>query len=165
MSNIIPFDFHGHAVAFNGGGWINATQAAKQFGRLPNEWLRLPETIEYLKAMARTCGEIPYVKTSRARMDRGGGTWIHPKLAVAFARWLSADFAVWCDLQIDTLLHGDLGIRQEYEVACRALDDRKNLASAQGKGLSAWRWQKPVLEHRVEHLLEQLPLTLALDAA
>jgi len=80
-------------------------------------------------------------------------------------RWLSADFAVWCDVQIDTLLHVDIGIRQEYEGACRILDEREKLASAQGKGLAAWRWQKPVLERRVEHLLEQLQLTLQLDVA
>lgn len=29
------------------------------------------------------------------------GTWLHPKLAVAFARWLSDEFAVWCDLTLD----------------------------------------------------------------
>jgi hypothetical protein len=33
------------------------------------------------------------------------GTWLHPKLAVIFARWLSPDFAVWCDEQIEALLH------------------------------------------------------------
>ncbi|HDS1582158.1 TPA: KilA-N domain-containing protein [Stenotrophomonas maltophilia] len=40
----------------------------------------------------------------RATRGRGGGTWFHPKLAVHFARWLSTEFAVWCDLQIDELL-------------------------------------------------------------
>ena len=41
---------------------------------------------------------------------RGGkfpGTWLHPKLAVAFARWLSPDFAVWCDARVDELLRGN----------------------------------------------------------
>jgi len=28
------------------------------------------------------------------------GTWIHKSLIILFARWLSPDFAVWCDLQI-----------------------------------------------------------------
>ena len=32
------------------------------------------------------------------------GTWLHPKLAVIFARWLSAHFAVWCDKKIAELL-------------------------------------------------------------
>lgn len=41
------------------------------------------------------------------RTQRGGrspGTWLHPKMAVAFARWLSDDFGVWCDLQIDAII-------------------------------------------------------------
>lgn len=36
----------------------------------------------------------------------GGGTWAHPKLAVFFARWLSAEFSWWCDMQIDDILRG-----------------------------------------------------------
>ncbi|OKO96209.1 DNA-binding protein [Xenorhabdus eapokensis] len=35
-----------------------------------------------------------------------GGTWLHPKLAVRFARWLSVDFEIWCDEQIDALIRG-----------------------------------------------------------
>jgi hypothetical protein len=32
------------------------------------------------------------------------GTWIHQKLIIFFARWLSPEFAVWCDLQIEEIL-------------------------------------------------------------
>jgi hypothetical protein len=32
------------------------------------------------------------------------GTWIHRRLVIVFARWLSSDFAVWCDLTIEELL-------------------------------------------------------------
>lgn len=109
-TRIIPFDYDGQAVRFNADGWINATEAAARFGKAPNDWLRLPDTIAYLAALDRASGSssgiIPYVKTSRARSDRGGGTWLHPKLAVPFARWLSVDFAVWCDEQIDQLVRG-----------------------------------------------------------
>jgi len=31
---------------------------------------------------------------------------MHPKLGVPFARWLDLDFAVWCDEQIERLIHG-----------------------------------------------------------
>ena len=34
------------------------------------------------------------------------GTWLHPKLAIHFARWLDPKFAVWCDEQIEQLLSG-----------------------------------------------------------
>ncbi|CFB70199.1 KilA-N domain-containing protein [Yersinia enterocolitica] len=106
MSNIIPINFEGHSMRFSEDGWIDATTAAEKFGKLPNEFLRLPETEAYIQALERRCGKIPYVKTSKARKDRGGGTWLHPKLAVRFARWLSVDFEIWCDEQIDSLIRG-----------------------------------------------------------
>jgi hypothetical protein len=45
-----------------------------------------------------------------ATTQRGfnGGTWAHPKLAVFFARWLDVRFAVWCDMQIDKRLRGEV---------------------------------------------------------
>ncbi|WP_334325295.1 KilA-N domain-containing protein [Gilliamella apicola] len=100
--NIIKFDFKGHQVGFNDDGWINATEAAKKFNKVPNDWLRLPDTINYIKALQSKYGEISYLKTKRGKHD--GGTWIHPKLAVRFARWLSVDFEIWCDEQIDKLI-------------------------------------------------------------
>lgn len=47
-----------------------------------------------------------FVKTHAGSPANGGGTWLHSKLAVVFARWLDVHFAVWCDQQIDALLRG-----------------------------------------------------------
>jgi KilA-N domain len=44
------------------------------------------------------------VIVKKGSVENGGGTWLHPKLAIDFARWLSPDFAVWCDLQIEKIL-------------------------------------------------------------
>ena len=112
-ARIVPFDYQGHAVRFNADGWINATEAAARFNKEPAQWLRLPDAIRYLEGLERTYGKITYVKTSRARADRGGGTWLHPKLAVKFARWLSVDFEIWCDEHIDALLRGEQGNWQQ----------------------------------------------------
>ncbi|WP_392562489.1 KilA-N domain-containing protein [Orbus sturtevantii] len=106
--NIIKFDFKGHQVGFNNDGWINATEAAKKFGKKPAKWLELPSTGSYIDALAKALGfdvrksDFELVKTTRGGAK--SGTWFHPKLAVAFARWLSDDFGVWCDLQIDKLI-------------------------------------------------------------
>lgn len=48
--------------------------------------------------------EVGLLNTKRGSPENGGGTWLHPKLGVAFARWLSADFAVWCDIQIEQII-------------------------------------------------------------
>jgi hypothetical protein len=134
-AKIIPFDYEGQAVRFNADGWINATEAAARFGKLPHEWLRLPETVAYLEALAK-CGKIPQLV--RTQRGRNGGTWLHPKLAVAFARWLSVDFAVWCDMQIDGLLCGEskpwASARREAAIGHKAVCDAIALnCEAQGK--------------------------------
>lgn len=46
------------------------------------------------------------VKTKAGSLEIGGGTWLHPKLAIVFARWLNVKFAVWCDEQISNILQG-----------------------------------------------------------
>ena len=104
---LITAEYEGKSYSFRADGWFNATEAAKRYGNDVHEWVRLPETKRYLAALERTYGKIPYVETSRARADRGGGTWLHPKLAVRFSRWLDVDFEIWCDMQIDKILRGE----------------------------------------------------------
>lgn len=171
MSNVIPFRYQGQPVRFNTDGWINATEAAKRFSKKPSHWLELPSTKSYMAALARHLGgsfdagksDIKLVETSRVRGK--AGTWLHPKLAVAFARWLSDDFAVWCDLHIDALVRGELTEKQQFDRACKTLAAGQQLASLSGKQLAEWRWNKPGLEREVEHWRAQLQMTLALDAA
>lgn len=109
---LITAEYEGRSYSFRADGWFNATQAAKRYGNDVHEWVRLPETKRYLAALERTYGKIPYVETSRARADRGGGTWLHPKLAVRFSRWLDVDFEIWCDMQIEKILRGELSVDQ-----------------------------------------------------
>lgn len=104
---IIRAEYEGNGYSFRADGWFNATEAAKRYGKEPAQWQRLPATSEYLEALARRYGKITHVETSRARVDRGGGTWLHPKLAIPFARWLDIDFSLWCDEQIDKILRGE----------------------------------------------------------
>lgn len=104
MSNIINLDFKGSAVRFTDDGWFHATSAADRFGKRLQNYLDNVDTKEYMAAL---CVALNHSKESdliRATRGRAGGTWFHPKLAVHFARWLSTEFAVWCDLQIDELL-------------------------------------------------------------
>ncbi|WPP46627.1 KilA-N domain-containing protein [Pseudomonas sp. AN-1] len=133
-ARIIPFDYNGQQVRFNCDGWLHATEIAEQFGKRVNDWASLSSTASYIEALARNLNTgksgiysaSDFIKTKRGKH---GGTWLHPKLAVAFARWLSDDFAVWCDLQIDDLLRtagpswGDArrGAALGYRAVCDAL--------------------------------------------
>lgn len=99
-------------IFFDENGWLNATSAATNFGKLAHEWFRLPSTQEYIDALGRdlNTGEsliLPPDFWVRTRRGKGGGTWIHPELVVMFARWLDIRFAIWCDRQIRALLSGN----------------------------------------------------------
>lgn len=168
MNAVVPFYYKGEAVHFQADGWINATSVARLFGKKPIEWLRLPANQRYMAALGRALGLEDKVGLSHFGLVttvRGGkspGTWLHPKLAVNFARWLDDDFAVWCDLLIDALLRGELNEKQQFERACRAFDDAAAAASLGGRQLARFRWQKPGLVHQVEYWRGQLQLTLGL---
>lgn len=163
MNNVIPFHYQGQPVRFNSDGWINATDIAKRMSKRLDKWLDTQETQEYIAALGRHLNTPKKGDLIQATRGRGGGTWLHPKLAVAFARWVSADFAVWADLHIDALLRGELNERQQFDRACRLYSDAKEMASASGRQLARWRIAKPGLEHQVEFWRDQLQMTLGLE--
>lgn len=105
---IIPVEFNGAAMQFNDAGWFNATRAAERFGKAPHDWLRLPDTEHYIQALSEANSNTGksriWVQTKRGN---NGGTWLHPKLAILFARWLDTRFAVWCDQQIERIMRSD----------------------------------------------------------
>lgn len=137
-TRIIPFDYQGQAVTFNANGWINATIAAARFDKAPNDWLRLGSTEEYIEKLASRMNESNTGKsritlvTTRRGNTANSGTWLHPKLAVKFARWLSVDFEIWCDEQIDALVRSDQAnwqqARQQSAVGYSGLCDALAIA-------------------------------------
>lgn len=100
--------YDGAAVTFRDDGWFNATQAAARFDRRVDKWLKAKDTNDYINALCEITHtpKRGYLKTSKAPLANGGGTWLHPKLAIHFARWLDPRFAIWCDAQIDNLIRG-----------------------------------------------------------
>ena len=69
MVKLIKADFDGHVMQFNDAGWFNATDAAKTFGKDVHEWTRLQSTSEYIMALSRKYGQIPYLEIGRG-VDR-----------------------------------------------------------------------------------------------
>jgi len=87
---VLTKDFNGHTLTFREDGWFNMTKAAQHFGKDLSNWLRSPETLEYIEAL-KSVKSTEYLTANRGRY---GGTWAHPKLAVFFARWLDVKFTV-----------------------------------------------------------------------
>ena len=105
-NNVICLEYKGFEVGFSGDGWFNATIAAERFGKCVDHWLKSQETKEYIEALSSHLNTPKRGDLIQTKRGKNGGTWLHPKLAVAFARWLSPDFSVWCDCQIDALIRG-----------------------------------------------------------
>lgn len=84
-------------------GYFNATQLLKAWNEEKGtkkelkDYLSNQATQEFVKALAdeeNLHGEkSPYVQ-SKARIDRGGGTWMHPLMFIDFAMWINAAFKV-----------------------------------------------------------------------
>ena len=108
------FQYNGSDITFNSGQsvMVNATQMAKPFGKRPAKWLELPSTKEFLSkliAIRKSDTDMVVTESGGASGGKkgGGGTWMHEDVALEFARWLSPEFAIWCNDRIKELLrHG-----------------------------------------------------------
>ena len=87
--------------------YLNATKTAKQFNKRLDNWKNSKEVIEYMEIISRSLNlrERDLMIVIQGGNDKNAqGTWLHKKLVVLFARWLSPEFAVWCDTQIKEIL-------------------------------------------------------------
>jgi hypothetical protein len=93
---------------------INATEMIKPFkNKRVNDFLRLKQTKDYIFALEERYGNSRNGDVQEVlRVVQGGipelqGTWMHEKLALKFAAWLSVDFELWVyDRIYELLLEG-----------------------------------------------------------
>ena len=77
-------------------GYVNATAVCRANGKQWSKYRESERCQTYLDALAET-SEIRMFDLIESRQGHGGGTWVHPQVAVDLARWISAPFAVWMD--------------------------------------------------------------------
>ncbi|BAY41856.1 KilA-like protein (plasmid) [Nostoc sp. NIES-2111] len=98
---VISHQLHGSPVEQRQrDGYINATALSSAYKLATGKrrdvahWLELERTKETLNHLSSITG-IPVIElyqSFRGSPENGGGTWIHPKLAVRFGIWLSDEF-------------------------------------------------------------------------
>jgi hypothetical protein len=93
-------EWNGHAIQRRQvDGYVNATAMCKANGKHLPHYLANGRTSEYLQALSGSVG----IPTDLLKVSIGNGpnhlrgTWIHPRMAVDLARWISPSFAVWMD--------------------------------------------------------------------
>jgi len=76
-------------------GYLSATAMCKSVGKLFGHYKVNNQTKEFLKALEDDIG-ITISKLIQVIQGKGKqqGTWVHPKVAIHLAQWLSPDFAV-----------------------------------------------------------------------
>ena len=72
-------------------GYVNATAMCKANGKQWSKYRESDRCQTYLDALAET-SEIRMFDLIESRQGQGGGTWVHPQVAVDLARWISAPF-------------------------------------------------------------------------
>lgn len=131
MNSIKTVSFGNFPVSFQNNGYLNATVVAAHFNRRVGNYLKSERTQEYIAALAEKLSVTPKRATEDNQIviiKQGGteqGTWLHPKLAVDFARWLDPKFAVWCDEQIEQILSGSPKLGTQTTI-----DERRGLVDA-----------------------------------
>lgn len=78
-------------------GYINATALCKMSGKLFNDYSRLSTTKAFISELSRSTGipvDLLKVATLKGKNEERG-TYVHPKVAIHLAQWLSPKFAVF----------------------------------------------------------------------
>jgi hypothetical protein len=92
-------EWNGTPISRRADGYVNATAMAKAGGKHLPHYMANDRTTEYVQALSRSVG-IPtdrLVASIVTGPNHQRGTWVHPRLAVDLARWISPAFAVWMD--------------------------------------------------------------------
>ena len=118
-NNIIIFNYQGSNIPFALTGndvMINATEMIKLFpGKRMNNFLRSDQTQELIKQLESetriSASQLVLVVKGNYSDGRSQGTWMHRKIAIAFAMWLSPVFYSWCLGKIDEIINQGYAFR------------------------------------------------------
>lgn len=118
-TEVTKYDYNNSGITFTGRDdvMINATEMAKAFGKRPVDWLRLPSTEDFIKTLSevRKSHFTNLIVTQKGNYSDGTnqGTWFHEDVAIEFARWLSPEFAIWCNDRIKEILKNRISEQSE----------------------------------------------------
>lgn len=128
------YEYNGNLVRFDkvdGVTMINATQMAKPFSKRPVDWLQNQQAKDFIEALAevRNSTTADLVRVTKGGNDKSSqGTWMHEDVALEFARWLSPQFAIWCNDRIKELF-------REGVVKAQRTEERHSTRQPQPKPL------------------------------
>lgn len=82
---------------------VNATEMIKAFpNKKINDFTSNQQTVNFIDVLSKKL--ITGIPVIKSEVGRYGGTWMHEKLALKFAAWLSPEFELWVYDKIEELL-------------------------------------------------------------
>lgn len=148
------FNYNGSPITFRQGDatMVNATEMAKPFGKRAVDWLRNDQVQEFISALSkvRKCTLADLVQVTKG--GSGRGTWFHEDVALEFARWLSPQFAIWCNDRVKELLR--YGMTASNEVIEKTLTNPDYLIQL-ANVIKQEREQRQLAEAKVVELREE----------
>lgn len=136
-------------------GYVNATKLCRDEGKRMNHYLHNQETKDYLAELSRSAGipaNLLVVKRNTGVNDERG-TWVHPKVAIHLAQWLSPQFAVFVTNIMMEWFSGAYERRKTKEEELLALfkedDDSFEITSAAAKVMKRRQIVKPILAEKI----------------
>lgn len=91
----------------NGCIYADATAMSKSFNKRPDTWLKTQKAKDYInKRSSALKSEVKLIVVNNGGANQG--TWIHEKLVLRFAQWLSVDFEIWVDDLLEKIYSGEL---------------------------------------------------------
>lgn len=125
MKAITKYNYNNFDITFSGENdvMVNATEMAKVFGKTVKDWMRLEGTKEFIDVLSikkdipisEKADKLGHICPSLIRTTEGrnGSTWFHKYLAIEFARWLSPEFAIWCNDRIFEIIENEISHLKE----------------------------------------------------
>ena len=99
-------------------GYLNATAMCQASGKLWGHYRSLASTQSFLAALSTDIGITisDLIQSVKGGNPHAQGTWVHPKVAIHLAQWLSPEFAVWCSNIIFEWMQGGDRSPREIEI-------------------------------------------------
>ncbi|BAQ60059.1 KilA N-terminal domain [Geminocystis sp. NIES-3708] len=104
-------------------GYISASKLTKAYEkqtgkyRNPNDWFERNRTIEFLELLSDKTGIEVYDLVQKKGAGKNTEIWLHPKLAVSFAMWLSPEFEMMVSEWVEQwLLIGKIPVEQTFQL-------------------------------------------------
>ncbi|KAL3158949.1 hypothetical protein ABBQ32_011347 [Trebouxia sp. C0010 RCD-2024] len=104
-------------------GYFNATLMCQSIGKQISDWTRQKSTESYQKRLSAIMG-IPRVDLVSVQVGGNGErhTWVHRKVAIHLAQWISPDFAVWVTDLVERFITGQITTEQSQAAAQEVSD-------------------------------------------